>query len=188
MNMQALQPVVSRIWQPFVLQLMPSTVQIVKGWRFSCSWFQHWWQLAWRQLWNVVKTFNVISTVSLVSKSVQISHLDLTNYDSAVYEMKDGIPGMKFTVDGRDGWIPVRKRCCQTKSKMPQQRSVSSDTESSSSDIDVSCCRRVEYSVHDSDSGLTVFRRNAIWTPIEPSPVASRLRTKSRFKYPKWCT
>jgi len=59
--------------------------------------------------------------------------------------MKDGIPGMKFTADGRDGWTPVRKRCCQTKSIMPRQRSVSSDTESSSSDIDVSCCRRVEY-------------------------------------------
>ena len=80
--------------------------------------------------------------------------------------MKDGIPGMTFTADGRDGWTPVRKRCCQTKSKMPRQRSVSSDTESSSSDIDVSCCRHVEYSVHDGVPGLTVFRRSATWTPI----------------------
>ena len=38
------------------------------------------------------------------------SHLDLTNCDSVVYEMKDGIPGMKFTAGGRDGWTPVRKR------------------------------------------------------------------------------
>ena len=38
------------------------------------------------------------------------SHLDLTNYDSVAYEMKDGVPGMKFTVDGSDGWTPVRKR------------------------------------------------------------------------------
>jgi len=29
-----------------------------------------------------------------------------------VYEMKDGIPGMKFTADGRNGWTPVRKRHC----------------------------------------------------------------------------
>ena len=42
------------------------------------------------------------------------SHLDLTNCDSVVYEMKDGIPGMKFTAGGRDGWTPVRKRRCQT--------------------------------------------------------------------------
>ena len=30
MNMQALQPVVSRIWQPFILQLMPTIIQTVK--------------------------------------------------------------------------------------------------------------------------------------------------------------
>ena len=76
----------------------------------------------------------------------------------------------------------------QTKSKMQRQRSVSSDTESSSSDIDVSSCRQVEYSVHDSVPGLTVFHWNATWTPIERIPVASRLRTKFRFKYPKRCT
>ena len=41
-----------------------------------------------------------------------------------------------------------------------------------------------EYSVRDGVLGLTVYHRNATWTPVEPSPVDSRLRTKSRFKYP----
>ena len=59
--------------------------------------------------------------------------------------MKDGVPGMKFTVDGSDGWTPVRKRRCRPKSKMR----ASSDSEGSSSDVDVSCSRLVEYSVRD---------------------------------------
>ena len=42
----------------------------------------------------------------------------------------------------------------------------------------MSCCRQVEYSVHDGVPGLTVFCRNATWTPIELSRVASRLRTR----------
>ena len=117
---------------------------------------------------------------SSVAVSEASSHLDLTNCDSVAYEMKDGVPGMKFTVDGSDGWTPVRKRRCRPKSKMR----ISSDSEGSSSDVDVSCSRLVEYSVRDGVPGLTVFRRNATWTPVEPSPVASRLRTKSRFKYP----
>ena len=145
MNMQALQPVVSRIRQPFVLQLMPILMLLIPTLMTVSLKTALWLQQSVRLiLWNVLKTFNVISTDSPVSKSCADTHLDLTNCDSVVYEMKDGIPGMKFTADGRDGWTPVRKRRCQTKSKMPRQRSVSSDTESSSSDIDVSCCRRVE--------------------------------------------
>ena len=68
------------------------------------------------------------------------SHLGLINYDSVAYEMKDGVPGMKFTVDGSDGWTPVRKRRCRPKSQMR----ASSDSEGSSSDVDVSCARLVE--------------------------------------------
>ena len=63
-----------------------------------------------------------------VSKA-EPSHLDLTNCESVAYEMKDGVPGVKFTVEGSDGWTPVRKRRCRPKSKLCS----SSDSEGSSS-------------------------------------------------------
>jgi len=86
MNMQALQPVASMIRQLFVLQLMPTIVQIVKRSPIlmllnvliptlmtvslkTALWLQPSVRLI---LWNMLKTFNVISTVSPVSKSVQI--------------------------------------------------------------------------------------------------------------------
>ena len=118
---------------------------------------------------NPVEYDQSLDSSGAVSEA-ESSHLGLTNYDSVAYEMKDGVPGMKCTVDGSDGWTPVRKRRCRPKSQMR----ASSDSKGSSSDVDVSCATLVEYSVRDGVPGLTVYRRNATWTPVEPSPVASR--------------
>ena len=59
------------------------------------------------------------------------------------------------------------------------------DSESSSSDLDVSCSRQIDYTIRDGVPGLTVYRRNPNpkWSPIAPSPIASRTRTKQQFGY-----
>ena len=106
---------------------------------------------------------------SVAVSDAESSHLDVTDCDSVAYELKDSVPGMKFTVGGSDGCAPVRKRRCRPKSKMH----ASSNSEGSGSDVDVSCCGRVEYSVRDGVPGFTVYCRNATWTPVDPSRVAS---------------
>ena len=72
---------------------------------------------------NPVEYDQSLDSSGAVSEA-ESSHLGLTNYDLVAYEVKDGVPGRKFTVDGSDGWTPVRKRRCRPKS----QRRASSDS------------------------------------------------------------
>ena len=79
----------------------------------------------------------------------------------------------EYTLDGNETWTPVIKR------KRRPRRS-STEDRSSSSELDVSCSRMVQYQEHNGAPGLSIHRRNVGWTPIEPSPVASRTRSRTK--------
>ena len=43
-------------------------------------------------------------------KVAQPASIDLTTCESVAYEMRDSMPGVKYTVDGSESWTPVMKR------------------------------------------------------------------------------
>ena len=93
--------------------------------------------------------------------------VDLTACENVVYEKRDEVPGVNYTLNGSETWTPVvRKR----------RRSSASSTgaSSSSSELDVSCSRKVQYQERNGAPGLSIHRRNVKWTPVMPSPVSSR--------------
>ena len=53
------------------------------------------------------------------------------------------------------------------------------DSENSDRELDVSCSRKVKYSVREGVPGLTIYRRNVVWKPVAPSPVALRKRSRT---------
>ena len=89
--------------------------------------------------------------------------------------MRDRVPGVKYIRNGSEAWTPVVKRS-RRKNHCPNDSS--SDT--SGSELDVSCSRMVQYSVREGVPGVSIHRRNVVWKPIVPSPVATRTRSKSK--------
>ena len=115
--------------------------------------------------------------------------INLLACDAVEFETKDDVPGVKYKMaNGSEGWTPVtrrRRRKSRTKLRKPINYPDidTTDSESSSSDLDMSCSRQIDYTIRDGVPGLTVYRRNPNpkWSPIAPSPVASRTRTKRKL-------
>ena len=82
-----------------------------------------------------------------------------------------GIVGLKGNVS--ETWTPVVKR------KRRRSSASSTGASSSSSELDVSCSRKVQYQERNGAPGLSIHRRNVKWTPVIPSPVASRTRSRT---------
>ena len=99
--------------------------------------------------------------------------VDLTTCENVVYEKRDEVPGVKYTLNGSETWTPVVKR-------KRRRSSTSSTGDSSSSELDVSCSRKVQYQERNGAPGLSIHRRNVKWTPVVPSPVASRTRSRTK--------
>ena len=107
---------------------------------------------------------------------------ELLTYDSVVYELKSDQPGVKVSKDGNEEWIPVvkkrRKRNCKRKDES-EPVSVSDD---SGDELKVKFAREVRYKVQDGTPGLKIRRGNTMrswkWTPIAPSPIANRTRSR----------
>ena len=57
---------------------------------------------------------------------------------------------------------------------------VDSSSDTSGSELDVSCSRMVQYSLREGVPGVSIHRRNVVWEPIVPSPVATRTRSKTK--------
>ena len=116
--------------------------------------------------------------------SEEPAHVDLTSCDGVAYEYRDNVPGLNYTVNGREEWTPVKKarkkRIKQPVSSTNDAITSDSDSSQSSSSLDVSCSRLVEYSVQEGVPGLTIYRKNIHWTPIVPSPISSRTRSKMK--------
>ena len=84
------------------------------------------------------------------------------------------MPGVKNIQNGIETWTPVVKR-------KRRHSSTSSTDDSSSSELNVSCSsRKVQYQERNGTPGLSINCQNVKWTPVVPSPVASR--TNSRTK------
>ena len=98
--------------------------------------------------------------------------MDLTACEN-IYEKRDEVPGVNYTLNGSETWTPVVKR-------KRRRSSASSTDESSSSELDVSCSREVQYQERNGAPGLSIHRRNVRWTPVMPSPVASRTRSRTQ--------
>ena len=108
-------------------------------------------------------------TVAAVKEPV-----DLTACENIVYEKKDEVPGVNYTLNGSETWTPVVKR------KRRRSSASSTGASSSSSELDVSCSRKVQYQERNGAPGLSIHRRNVKWTPVIPSPVASRTRSRTK--------
>ena len=107
--------------------------------------------------------------------------VDLTTCDSVSYEMRDCIPGVKYMKNGTQDWTPVVKRSRRRKKSdyVPSGSCNSSSSDTSESELDVSCSRKVEYDVREGIPGVTIYRRNVVWKPVMPSPVSSRTRSRT---------
>jgi hypothetical protein len=96
---------------------------------------------------------------------------NLLDCEDVKYESRDYIPGVSYkTLEGNEQWTPVVRR------KRAKQRVCEADTDSDSSgsEVDVSCSRLVEFHKKDGVPGLNIYRRGpTVWTPIA-------LRTRSR--------
>ena len=87
---------------------------------------------------------------------------------------------MRFTRDDDDEWVPVVKK------KRRKRREPESESESVSDDsgdeLRVKFAREVRYQVKDGTPGLRIRRGNTMhswkWTPIAPSPIATRTRSR----------
>ena len=99
--------------------------------------------------------------------------VNLTACENVVYEKRDEVPGVNYTLNGSETWTPVVKR-------KRRRSSASSTGDSSSSDLDVSCSRKVQYQERNGAPGLSIHRRNVKWTPVMPSLVASRTRSRTK--------
>ena len=110
--------------------------------------------------------------------------MNLANCESVVYEMKDQVPGVRYTPPdgGDDKWTPVVKTT-RGKKRLKSEGCSPIDytdltSDSSSFELYVSCSRLVEYFIREGVPGLAIHRRNTAWSPIAPSPVAARTRKK----------
>ena len=112
--------------------------------------------------------------------------VDLTACESVSFEMHDHHPGVKYSLNGEEKWTPVKKRRCKKRNQLNVTVTNSSfdddshSSTSSSSELDVSCSRLVQYSEHDGTPGLSIHRRNIVWAPIAPNPIASRTRSRTK--------
>ncbi len=102
--------------------------------------------------------------------------------------MRDDVPGVTFFAeDGSQGWTPVVRQKRRTVTR-PQKTQTPSPTKPGSSDEELEVhlrkARQVEYKERDSTPGLQMrlgcTNRSFKWTPIAPSPVSTR--TRSRLK------
>lgn len=95
---------------------------------------------------------------------------NLSDCEDVKYESRNYTPGVSYkTSQGKEQWTPVVRR------KRTRQRVCDdTDSESSRSEVDVSCSRRVEFQKKDGVPGLNIYRRGpTVWTPIA-------FRTRSR--------
>ena len=107
--------------------------------------------------------------------------VNLTTCNSVSYEMRDQVPGVRYTKNGIEAWTPVVKRSRRKAlKKQPDNSTVESTSDSSGSELDVTCSRMVQYSVREGVPGVSVHRRNVVWTPVVPSPVATRTRSRTK--------
>ena len=124
------------------------------------------------------------------TKGISLSEtaVDLTSCDQVRFELRNHVPGLSDTVDGNENWTPVKKKRKQHRKRLNSSNScIDDNTDSSGSELDITCSRLVEYTPRDGVPGLTVYRRNSLWTPIKPStsfsysasPVASRTRSRT---------
>ena len=111
----------------------------------------------------------------------QDMQLDLTVCDTVGFEMRDNEPGLAFSKNGSQGWIPVVRRRRYRSPTCSSTRPESSDEEF---EVRIQKARQVEYQVRDGIPGLKTrlgpTNRSATWTPVIPSPVSSRTRACKR--------
>ena len=121
---------------------------------------------------------SVVAVIPHRSKSA--SPIDLTTCQSVSYEMRDCVPGVKYIKNTTEAWTPVMKRSGRKKKPDQVFDPVDSSSDTSGSELDVSCSRMVQYSLRDGVPGVSIHRRNVVWEPIVPSPVATRTRSKTK--------
>ena len=109
------------------------------------------------------------------SDSVQ-EPVDLKSCVVVEYEKHGDVHGVKFRNDTEEGWIPVVKR--------RRRRSKPPFSDSSDDELWIPEHASVKYHLDgDGTPGLHLrTKRMQDWTPIMPSPVASRTRTRIRNK------
>ena len=117
--------------------------------------------------------------VLVADQSKQPDVVDLSTCEYVIYEMRDRIPGVKYTKNGNKEWTPVVKRS-HRKRRFDHASDNSESSDTSGSELDVSCSRKVQYSVRVGVPGVSIHQRNVLWKPIMPSPVANRTRSKSK--------
>ena len=108
---------------------------------------------------------------------------DLLHCDSVRYEMQNDVPGVKYSElrGDEEEWTPVIRRR-KKKRILKKEDSGSSSEESCDEFRMIKFAKEVRYRVQDGVPGLRIRRGNTnhSWTPISPSPVANR--TRSRIK------
>ena len=109
----------------------------------------------------------------MADQSKQPDVVDLSTCESVIYEVRDHIPGVKYTKNGNEEWTPVVKRS-RRKRRFYHASDNSESSDTSGSELDVSCSRKVQYSVREGVPGVSIHQRNVIWKPIMPSPIANR--------------
>ena len=119
------------------------------------------------------------TSVLVANQFKQPDVVDLSTCESVTYEMKDRIPSVKYTKNGDEEWTPVVKRS-HRKRRFDHASDNSESSDTSGSELDVSCSRKVQYSVREGVPGVSIHRRNVTWKLIMPNPVANR--TRSKFK------
>ena len=115
----------------------------------------------------------------------KLRKIDLANCKEVAYEMRDGMPGVRYKEETEyedQGWTPVIRK------RKPRRKLVGnlSDKSGESSDEELKLTRgtrSVKYKIVDGMPGLRIQRGNTMasvsWAPIVPSPVASRTRTRN---------
>ena len=108
-----------------------------------------------------------VSEAELTSTSTvpNLSDCEDVKYDSCNYT-----PGVSYkTSQRKEQWTPIVRRK-RTKQRLRDD----TDSDSSGSEVDVSCSRLVEFQKKDGVPGLNIYQRGpAVWTPIA-------FRTRSR--------
>ena len=110
--------------------------------------------------------------------------LDLVDCEEVSFEVRHDDPGLKYKRNSdKEGWTRVERR----KGKRRQTFGGKEHDEYSGNELDVVGARQVKYEERDDVPGLYIRRGNTpssvTWTPIKPSPITSRLRTKTKIKY-----
>ena len=110
--------------------------------------------------------------------------VDLHSCTSVKYDVRDGTHGVKFkTKHGLESWTPVKKGAVGPLTQQKRDGSRHSPRMCQAEELDRHLGKEVTYFQIDGTPGLR-FRRGKTtqsyeWTPIAPSPIASRTRIKT---------